>query len=114
MKESNNQIDFLGCFKDSDGTIKNIFRFRNRDIIEMSLIGNKENMDVVCVPTHHFCNLGYKMYHLTNSSLKKEMIKVEVEDFMYSLDKTVCYDNGIRRTFKKKLLISFMGVGEPL
>lgn len=104
----------LGVFKDNkDGTIKSVFKVRN-GIIEMSLLMNKDDMDVVCVPTHHFCNMGCKMCHLTNNKLNKKMVPINIEDFLNCLVKSVCNSKGFRRTKKKKLLISFMGVGEPL
>ena len=107
-------IKNMGTFKDfSDGTLKTVFDIGNKKIIEMSLLFNKEDKDVVCVPTHHFCNLGCKMCHLTNKGLNKAMIPINSEDFIECLFQTLIR-NGNKRTDKKKLLISFMGVGEPL
>ena len=104
----------LGIFKDSkDGTIKSVFKVE-KGIIEMSLINTKEDMDMLCVPTHHFCNMGCKMCHLTNNKLNKKMIPININDFLNGLVKSVSDIRGFRRTKKKKLLISFMGVGEPL
>lgn len=122
----------LGVFKDhNDGSIKCVFDANgNNEIIEMTLLMNREDTDVVCVPTHHFCNLGCKMCHLTNNSLNKCSKKINYNDFIFALGLTVCkqdtnnilketeypsYDLmcGERRTNKKKLLLSFMGVGEP-
>lgn len=106
----------LGYFKDyEDNTIKSVFETKEKNIIEMSLLFNKEEMDVVCAPTHHFCNMGCKMCHLTNNKLNKMMVPINYDDFMEALIKGVCYkDSNKRRTNKEKLLISFMGVGEPL
>ena len=107
-------INNLGVFKDfSDNSLKTVFEVDEHKIIEMTLLFNKEEMDVVCVPTHHFCNLGCKMCHLTNKGLNKSMIAINSDDFIYCLKKTVT-KNDERITDKKKLLISFMGVGEPL
>lgn len=107
-------IKNMGTFKDfSDGTLKTVFDIGNKKIIEMSLLFNKEDKDVVCVPTHHFCNLGCKMCHLTNKGLNKAMIPINSEDFIECLFQTLI-KNGNKRTDKKKLLISFMGAGEPL
>ena len=104
----------LGIFKDSkDGTIKSVFKVE-KGIIEMSLINTKEDMDMLCVPTHHFCNMGCKMCHLTNNKLNKKMIPININDFLNGLVKSVSDIRGFRRTKKKKLLISFIGVGEPL
>ena len=106
-------INNLGVFKDfSDNSLKTVFEVDEHKIIEMTLLSNKEDMDVVCVPTHHFCNLGCKMCHLTNKGLNKSMIAINSDDFIYCLKKAVT-KNDERITDKKKLLISFMGVGEP-
>ncbi|MCM1052717.1 MAG: hypothetical protein NC483_01895 [Ruminococcus sp.] len=105
-------LDNLGVFKDyEDNSLKSVFQKDNK-IIEMTLLFNKESMDVVCVPTHHFCNLGCKMCHLTNNKLNKAMVPINAEDFIEALKRTV-YLDGAKRTNKKKILISFMGVGEP-
>lgn len=107
-------IKNIGVFKDfSDNSLKSVFDIGNNQIIEMTLLANKEQMDVVCVPTHHFCNLGCKMCHLTNKGLNKSMIPIKSDDFIKCLIQTLT-KQGVRRTSKKKLLISFMGVGEPL
>lgn len=103
-----------GTFKDfSDESIKCVFENENKGVIEMTLLFNKVDCDVVCVPTHHFCNLGCKMCHLTNNKLNKKMIPIKIEDFIEAFIMSIT-DNDIRRTNKKKLKISFMGVGEPL
>lgn len=107
-------INKIGTFKDyNDGTLKTVFDVGDNKIIEMSLLFNKKDKDVVCVPTHHFCNLGCKMCHLTNKGLNKVMTPIKWEDFIYCLINTLSI-NGKRRTDKENLLISFMGVGEPL
>lgn len=104
-------IKNIGNFKDKiDGTIKCVYEMENKKIVEMSVLYNKEDKDVVCVPTHHFCNLGCKMCHLTNKGLNKKMIRIEIDDFMKCLIETLSK----YKTNKSKLLISFMGVGEPL
>jgi adenine C2-methylase RlmN of 23S rRNA A2503 and tRNA A37 len=104
----------LGVFKDfTDDSEKSVFDVGNNRIIEMTLLYNRKNVDVVCVPTHHFCNLGCKMCHLTNNGLNKKMIPITIDWFLEALIETLL-KAGERRTNKKKLLISFMGVGEPL
>lgn len=111
-------INKIGVFKDfSDNSLKSVFDTGNNNIIEMTLLVNKEDMDVVCVPTHHFCNLGCKMCHLTNNSLNKAMIPIQPDDFIECLIDTVTKQSEQsleKRTNKKKLLISFMGVGDSL
>ena len=104
-------IKNIGNFKDKkDGTIKSVYNVGDKKIIEISVLYNKEDRDVVCVPTHHYCNLGCKMCHLTSKCLNKKMQKIDINDFLYCLIDTLRH----YKREKKKLLISFMGVGEPL
>lgn len=129
--EITNKLKNLGVFKDfTDGSLKTVFDAGNNEIIEVSLLMNKETMDVVCVPTHHFCNLGCKMCNLTNQGLNKKMKAINAPHLMEAMVRTLVkpinpslihnqafqIKDGdlIKRTTKKKLLISFMGVGEPL
>ena len=108
----------IGVFKDfKDDSLKSVFADEQNKIIEMTLLANKENIDVVCVPTHHFCNLGCQMCHLTNSMLHKPMLPIKESDFLACLMQTLTKkenDQRVKRTNKKNLLLSFMGVGEPL
>lgn len=107
-------MQILGKFKDfSDNSIKSVFS-DNGKIIEMTLLQNREDADVVCAPTHHFCNLGCKMCHLTNNKLNKKMIPIDYHNFEEAIIKTVNDSQNNRVSDKKILLISFMGVGEPL
>lgn len=104
----------LGVFKDfNDGSLKSVFENNNNEIIEMTLLKNRESADVVCVPTHHYCNLKCKMCHLTKEGIDKGMVKIRADEFLEALYNTVKV-NTERRTNNGKLLISFMGVGEPL
>lgn len=116
LKEKGRKImKDLGTFKDKkDGSIKSVFQLEDNKIIEMTLLFNKEKLDVVCAPTHHFCNLGCKMCHLTNNRLNKKMVPINANNFIESLIKTTTQDGKNRITNKDRLLISFMGVGEPL
>ena len=76
-------INNLGRFKDfSDNSLKTVFEVDEHKIIEMTLLFNKKDIDVVCVPTHHFCNLGCKMCHLTNKGLNKSMLAINSDDFI--------------------------------
>lgn len=104
----------IGLFRDkTDGSLKKVFESEDGNIVEMTLLFNRESKDVVCVPTHHFCNLGCKMCHLTNSKLIKPMISIKNGDFIKCLVDTLTIE-GTRITNKDNLMISFMGVGEPL
>jgi 23S rRNA (adenine2503-C2)-methyltransferase len=105
-------IKKLGTFKDfSDSSLKSVFDIGDNKIIEMTMLNNKKDMDVICAPTHHFCNLGCKMCHLTNEKLTKKMTPIKFEDFYKCLLETIKISKNNK---KRKLLISFMGVGDPL
>lgn len=114
----NFKLTKIGSFMDfSDNSIKNVFENENGEVIEITLLQNRAERDVVCVPTHYFCTLGCKFCHLTNFFSTKTMKKISVDEFNEALVRTLCIENGselIRRTYKKDILISFMGVGEPL
>lgn len=104
----------IGLFKDyTDGSLKSVYEVDGKNIVEMTLLFNRNFKDVICVPTHHFCNLGCKMCHLTNEKVKRPMLKIKVKDFIECLVDTLILE-GKRITDKKNQLISFMGVGEPL
>ena len=113
------KLSHLGSFQDKDdGTIKSVYR-SSRGVVETTLIKNKSDcdVDVYCVPTHHYCNLGCKMCHLTKEGIQKPMVPILVGDFVESVIRTGyegCDIRGERRTDNHKCLISFMGVGEPL
>ena len=105
-------MNTLGKYISSDTSIKCVLANDLGEIVEVSLLNNKP-YDVVCVPTFHYCNLGCKMCHLTYPNIKKCQTKVTIEELLEAITKTVC-DNSKRITDKNKLLVSFMGVGEPL
>lgn len=105
-------LKLIGTFaSNQDNTIKSVFKNNDDETIEVSLLQNKD-YDVVCVPTFHYCNLGCKMCHLTEN-VNKCMTPVIVDELMEAIARTVRVEN-VRLTDKKGLLISFMGVGEPL
>lgn len=101
----------LGYFRDeNDDTIKGVYEIGKEKVIEISLLFNKKDKDVVCVPTHYFCNMGCKMCHLTKDGLHKPMVGIKKEELLEALSDILSNF----KTQKRKLLISFMGVGEPL
>jgi 23S rRNA (adenine2503-C2)-methyltransferase len=101
-------MSLLGRFADLDGTEKFVFKSKN-GIIEATWVKNKEGITVFCLPTHHYCTLGCKFCHLTdNSDIQKKMLPIKVEDLSFII-------NYLMKHYAKdkKVLLSFMGVGEP-
>jgi len=98
----------LSRFRDEDGTEKFVFEVL-KGIIEITWIKNKKGTAVFCLPTHHYCNLGCKFCHLTEKGdRKKAMTLISIKDLGKALENILnSYIND------KKILFSFMGVGEP-
>ena len=106
-----------GTFRDpADGTLKAVYRRPDREVLEASLIVNKPGTDVFCLPTHHYCSLGCVFCHLTSDKLKRSMIPVTADALLESVVRTGrvgCDPTGERRTTSDRVLLSFMGMGEP-
>ncbi len=107
---------YIGTFQSfEDLTKKSVYK-NDKGYIEMSLIQNKSDLDldVLCVPTHYYCNLGCKMCHLTKEGYKKPMLKINPKELMSSIIKNTNLYEKVGRTKNNNLLLSYMGVGEPL
>lgn len=105
-----------GVFRDwSDGTIKAVYQGID-GIIETTLLKNKveRDIDVYCVPTHHYCNLGCKMCHLTKEGYSQPMKPLSADSLIESVIRTAHSSEGNKRTENKLGWLSFMGVGDPL
>lgn len=117
--ENKYNLEHLGMFQDwNDGTIKGVYQ-GEKGVIEVTFIKNKKDRgtDVYCVPTHHYCNLGCKMCHLTVEGSHKVMVPIQKEGFIEALVRTTFIggdEEREKRSFYKKGWIAFMGVGEPL
>jgi adenine C2-methylase RlmN of 23S rRNA A2503 and tRNA A37 len=106
-------IKQIGIFKDDiDGSIKSVYSKDEKNIIEMTLLLNKNDIDILCVPSHYYCNLGCKMCYLTNFNIDKKMLPIYIDEFIICLVNSLKNKKDIKRTNNKKLLISFMGVGD--
>ena len=129
-----NELKHNGTFEDKDGTIKAVFEAKS-GAMEISFIINKADrgIDVFCVPTHHYCNLGCKFCHLTTGSTVKQMVSVSKDNLFEAIFRTLhkkskgailtdelysengeTYSSGLKRSACKKALISFMGAGDSL
>jgi len=133
MRQTLNLLTHEGTFRDhDDGTLKSVYS-RGKEILEVTFIQNKsyKGIDVFCVPTHHYCNLGCTLCHLTQEGSQVSMKPVYCDDFIEGLFRTtytkskgafladydVKFDDGAtgeKRSKNKKCLVSYMGVGEPL
>lgn len=96
-----------------DDTIKYIFyRINDNAILEFSYINKNDGKDIICVPSQTMCNLGCKFCHATDyigKILPKNLSSSEIfdgVDYIYN-DLRLIND-------PKTLLISYMGMGEPI
>ena len=99
----------LSKLKSSDNVTKNVYSVK-QGIIELSHIDKNDGRDIICVPTMYYCKLGCKFCHMTNEQTKNFPMKLIQEEVMLKTLEHFIKDNNIN---KNKLLLSFMGVGEP-
>lgn len=107
-QKTKDNFKILGRFRDEDGTEKFVFQTED-GIIEITWIKNKNGIDVFCLPTHHYCNLGCQFCHLTaEGGRDRKMVLISAENMCAALAQ-------ILKPYAKndKILFSFMGVGEP-
>jgi adenine C2-methylase RlmN of 23S rRNA A2503 and tRNA A37 len=102
-------MNLLGRFRDVDGTEKFVFK-NKKGVIEITWI-TKENKlsNVLCLPTHYYCNLGCKFCHLTDNKNFVKMGKINFEELLETINYVLPFINNNM----PNLLLSFMGVGEP-
>lgn len=106
-------IKLLGQFNSKkDKTRKWVFENKNNEIIEISLISNK-NQDILYIPTHYNCPLGYRECTLSSISQNETLNPIRYEELMEAIGKVIL-DGDKRISTNTKILISFCGVGEPL
>jgi len=105
----NGNLKLLGRFRDEDQTEKFVFE-SPAGIIELTWVKNKKGITVFYLPTHHYCNLGCKFCHLTeeHKGIGQKMIPISAEDLNSAMEYVIN-----KYTGNKKVLLSFMGVGEP-
>lgn len=91
----------------NDGTVKYLFK-TEKGPIEISHIKNKiqKGYDVLCLPTHYFCDMGCVMCHLTNIQTNLKPYRISYETLISCINEIKC------ELVTKKILLSFMGVGD--
>lgn len=95
-----------------DKTVKFIFQLDDSLIMEMAYIDNDTGKDIICVSTQTSCSMGCLFCHISDYRKKLKLRNISykelVEGIYYIIDYMSLQDN------KRKLLISYMGCGEPL
>lgn len=95
-----------------DNVIKYVFKHHLGGILEFSYINKNDGKDIICVPCQYMCVLGCKFCHCTDyiGAINPAIISWEeiVEGVQYIVSDLNLRENG------KTLLVSFMGLGEPM
>jgi len=106
---------FEKIYSKLDATVKYIFQADDGLVYEMSYIHKPgDYKDIICVPSQTSCAMGCKFCHVTEVANKIVYRNLYVFELLYGID--YIYHNmelGVKHA-DKTLLISFMGIGEPL
>lgn len=92
-----------------DDVKKYVFEYGNSPV-EVVYVDNHTGKDIVCVPSQTGCKLGCQFCHLTMNPRPQRMIE---ERFTFEAINHVLQDLSLPKE-NKTLLISFMGMGEPM
>lgn len=98
-----------------DNTIKYIFKLDDtldNFLVEFSYINKDDGKIIICVPTQTMCNLACKFCHATEHIGKIKARNLNHLEIEYGVSFIVGHLN--IESMHKPLLISYMGIGEPL
>ena len=98
-------------FSKLDSTIKYVFVNNDNFTLEFSYINKNDGKDIICVPNQTMCNMACKFCHCTEYIGKIKSEKLSWLDLVDGIQYIIS-DLGLR--YDKMLLISFMGIGEPI
>lgn len=87
---------------------KLIFREDDNPVMEVSIIRKGDGKDILCIPTQTNCKMGCKFCHLTGLDIPSENLPAT------QIVKLVNASINFSPPQNDTLLISYMGVGEPL
>lgn len=97
---------------ETDNAIKYVFLTEDKRIVEFTYIDKNDGKDIICVPCQTMCNLGCKFCHTTDfiGEIKmRNLSAIEISDGVKFV-----YNDLKLHEFNRVLLISYMGVGEPM
>jgi len=98
-----------------DNTIKYIFKLDDtldNFLVEFSYINKDDGKIIICVPTQTMCNLACKFCHATEHIGKIKARNLNHLEIEYGVSFIIGHLN--IESMNKPLLISYMGIGEPL
>ena len=96
----------------TENVIKYIFKTSDNLIIELSYINKNDGKDIICVPSQTMCTVGCKFCH-TLEYIGKIKCRNLTSGELFESIKYIVLDINLQNN-KRTLLISFMGLGEPI
>lgn len=95
-----------------DNTIKYIFTRRSGEVLEFSYINKNDGKNIICVPCQCMCNLKCKFCQASDFIGKikpSSLMAVEIWEGVYYIYQDLFLDKE-----PKTLLVSYMGMGDPI
>lgn len=102
-------VELVDVLKSSvENVSKLVYREGDNPVMEVSLIRKGDGKDILCVPTQTNCKMGCKFCHLTGLDIPSTNLSTDqIVGLVYEALKYSSPEN-------ETLLVSYMGVGEPL
>jgi adenine C2-methylase RlmN of 23S rRNA A2503 and tRNA A37 len=102
-------MELVDVLKSSvENVSKLVYREGAKPVMEVSLIRKGDGKDILCVPTQTNCKMGCKFCHLTG--LDVPAVNLSSEQIVDLVKEALKFSEPQNPT----LLVSYMGVGEPL
>lgn len=95
----------------TDNVQKYVFKNDDGFVVEFSYIDNNTGKDIICIPTHTMCNMGCKFCHTSEYVGKIPPLQLDYQEIVFGV-KYVVEDLQLKN--ERTLLISIMGLGEPM
>ncbi len=103
------QMQLIDVFKSStEDVFKLVFKEKESPVMEVSIIRKGDGKDILCVPTQTNCKMGCKFCHLTG--LDVPSVNLTANQIVDLVENSLTFSPPQNKT----LLVSYMGVGEPL
>jgi len=98
-------------FSKLDSTIKYVFVNDDNFTLEFSYINKNDGKDIICAPSQTMCKMMCKFCHCTDHIGKIKSENLKTLDLEYGIQFII---DDLKLSNDKMLLISFMGIGEPI
>jgi 23S rRNA (adenine2503-C2)-methyltransferase len=97
-----------------DNTVKYIFQLDDGLLTEFSYINKNDGKDIICCSSQTYCDMGCKFCHLTGNISRQKRRNLYYNEIPIIIDFILKYTYKDPSQIQEMLLLSFMGIGEPL